>query len=267
MTTVDLNFFDKIQTSMDSEAKIKDEIRQAVRDFDRTCRAITAVLNQVHASSSSEMPAICDNALHYFVDARGHLTKLASLVPEKQFYKYNDLWNRTVQQACFLATFTTYLQYERLITIAELEEILGVKVNINNDLQYFHISIEDVLHSFVSMTNELVRLSSTNISHQNLVCRSNSPHRLRYCPQSRLAVNSVTAGDYSRPLRISKFVKDLGSGFQLLNLKNDLLRKRFDGIKYDIKKIEEVVYDISLRGLTTNTVSSAATAMVTDQSA
>ncbi|RUS33498.1 translin-like protein [Jimgerdemannia flammicorona] len=239
MTTVDLNFFDKIQTSMDSEAKIKDEIRQAVRDFDRTCRAITAVLNQVHASSSSETPAICDNALHYFVDARGHLTKLASLVPEKQFYKYNDLWNRTVQQACFLATFTTYLQYERLITIAELEEILGVKVNINNDLQYFHISIEDVLHSFVSMTNEL----------------------------SRLAVNSVTAGDYSRPLRISKFVKDLGSGFQLLNLKNDLLRKRFDGIKYDIKKIEEVVYDISLRGLTTNTVSSAATAMVTDQSA
>lgn len=68
--------------------------------------------------------------------------------------------------------------------------------------------------------------------------------------------------DYDRPLRISRFVKEVHGGFQLLNLKNDLLRKRFDGIKYDIKKIEEgefwtvmlrlltsVVYDITLRGL------------------
>lgn len=67
--------------------------------------------------------------------------------------------------------------------------------------------------------------------------------------QSRLAVNSVTSGDYSRPIRISAFMGELNSGFRLLNLKNDSLRKRFDGLKYDIKKIEEVVYDISIRGL------------------
>ena len=35
----------------------------------------------------------------------------------------------------------------------------------------------------------------------------------------------------------------------MLNLKNDGLRKRFDGIKYDLKKVEEVVYDLSIRGL------------------
>lgn len=27
------------------------------------------------------------------------------------------------------------------------------------------------------------------------------------------------------------------------------IKNRFDGIKYDVKKIEEVVYDITLRGL------------------
>lgn len=67
--------------------------------------------------------------------------------------------------------------------------------------------------------------------------------------QARLAVNSVTAGDYSRPLRISAFINELDSGFRLLNLKNDSLRKRYDGLKYDVKKIEEVVYDLSIRGL------------------
>ena len=35
----------------------------------------------------------------------------------------------------------------------------------------------------------------------------------------------------------------------MLNLKNDFLRKRYDALKYDVKKIEEVVYDVTLRGL------------------
>ena len=67
-------------------------------------------------------------------------------------------------------------------------------------------------------------------------------------------------GNYGRPLLISRFVKELSTAFQILNLKNDALRKRFDSIKYDVKKIEEggphnflwltiVVYDLSLRGL------------------
>ena len=62
-------------------------------------------------------------------------------------------------------------------------------------------------------------------------------------------MNSVTAGDYSRPLRIAKFVAEMDSGFRLLNLKNDSLRKRFDALKYDLKKVEEVVYDLTIRGL------------------
>ena len=34
-----------------------------------------------------------------------------------------------------------------------------------------------------------------------------------------------------------------------MNLKNDSLRKRSDSIKYNVKKIEDVVYDLSLRNL------------------
>jgi len=62
-------------------------------------------------------------------------------------------------------------------------------------------------------------------------------------------VNAVTAGDYSRPVRIARFIADLDAGFRLLNLKNDSLRKRYDALKYDLKKVEEVVYDLTVRGL------------------
>ncbi len=61
--------------------------------------------------------------------------------------------------------------------------------------------------------------------------------------------NCVTVGDMGRPLRIARFLADLHAGFRLLNLKNDHLRKRYDALKYDAKKVEGVVYDLSIRNL------------------
>ena len=89
------------------------------------------------------------------------------------------------------------------------------------DHDAFHISIEEYLLALADLTSEL----------------------------GRLATNSVTLGDFRLAVQISDFVKNLFAGFQLLNLKNDILRKRVDGIKYDVKKVEDVVYDLSLRNL------------------
>ena len=52
-----------------------------------------------------------------------------------------------------------------------------------------------------------------------------------------------------RPVRIGRFLADVHSGFRLLNLKNDHLRKKYDGLKYDAKKVEGVVYDLTIRNL------------------
>ncbi len=95
-----------------------------------------------------------------------------------------------------------------------------VPVNLK-DRDAFHITIEEYLMSLASITDEM----------------------------SRLAVNSVTLGDNELAVRISTFVRDLHAGFQLLNLKNDQLRRKVDGIKYAVKKAEDVVYDLSLRNL------------------
>ena len=100
--------------------------------------------------------------------------------------------------------------------------INSIKVPVNlKDLDVFHITIEEYLQSLITLIEEL----------------------------ARLAINSVTLGDYQRPLQISQFVKDLHAGFQILNLKNDSLRRRSDSIKYNVKKIEDIVYDLSLRNL------------------
>ncbi|KAG8701672.1 hypothetical protein FRC11_011984 [Ceratobasidium sp. 423] len=132
--------------------------------------------------------------------------------------RWKDMWTRSLQNIIFVAALDEYLSTERLVTLPECEQLLGVNAEWRGR---FQIPSEDYLHGIIALVNEL----------------------------SRLAVNAVTLGDFNRPVQISVFVRDLYSGFSLLNLKNDSLRRRFDSLKYDMKKIEEVLYDVSLRKL------------------
>lgn len=100
-----------------------------------------------------------------------------------------------------------------------------VPVNLK-DRDAFHLTIEEYLHALISLVDELVSrpqdADAPNIS------------TMLTTSQARLARNSVTLGDYRRPLQISQFIKDLHAGFQILNLKNDALRRRTDGMKYRV---------------------------------
>lgn len=101
-----------------------------------------------------------------------------------------------------------------------MNEIIGV----NEDGKKLNIEIESYLQGILQMVNETL---------------------------VRFAVNAVCAGEYSYVQNIHAFIVNIDKGFRLLNLKNDGLRKRFDCLKYDVKKVESIIYDLSIRGLIT----------------
>ncbi|KAJ1981705.1 Translin-1, partial [Dimargaris xerosporica] len=169
------------------------------------------------------LKVVADEAQPRFDSAREHIVKLSALIAPVKFYRYNLIWSRVVQQGVFAAALITYLNSKTLLRPDQVQEFLGIPVHMSNEpVQGFHVTVEEYLHGIFSLPAEL----------------------------ARLAVNSVTHQAYQRPLEISTFVTELFASFQLLNLKNDSLRKHFDGIKYEVKKIEEVVYNVSVRGLT-----------------
>jgi len=96
-----------------------------------------------------------------------------------------------------------------------------VPLHTTNDQDVFHITTQEYLLAVCNLPDEL----------------------------ARLATNSVTLKDFEHAVRIQGFVKDLFAGFLLLNLKNDILRRKVDGIKYSVKKTEEIVYDLTVRNL------------------
>lgn len=216
--------FAALQSSLESDQMLRERIRQEVKLLEQTSRLIQSILGRIHQPSqqtdSSNLQRMLKEVRELFREQlQPQLIRLADLVPRGQYYRYQELWYRTLQQVCFQSALWIYLAEGRLMQPEDVPIWLGLPLN-QSDVA--HVPIEDFLHGLVSLSGEL----------------------------SRWAVTSVIAGEWDRPVSIAAFLEDLFRGFQLLNLRNDLLRKRFDGMKYDLKKVEEVVYNLKLRKLT-----------------
>ncbi|XP_012139698.1 translin isoform X2 [Megachile rotundata] len=213
--------FNAFQDYLNNEEELREEIRAVVKDLDKSARDILMILQNIHSENNMEENIIsqyCASARELFKDVRIKYSKLALVVPKEQYYRFHDQWRFVTQKLCFLASLIIYLEIKVLVTKETVAEMLGVKDNREDG---FHLNLEDYLMGLLQLSAEL----------------------------SRFAINSVTNGDYNRPIEIARFVSELNAGFRLLQLKNDSLRKRFDGLKYAVKKVEEVVYDLSIRGL------------------
>ena len=80
---------------------------------------------------------------------------------------------------------------------------------------------------------------------------SNENYLLGLCDSTgelaRRVVMLATQNRHSEIIRIKDLVEELYGEFLKFNFRNSELRKKSDSIKWNLKKIEEVVYDLSLK--------------------
>jgi len=218
--------FEDLQRKIDEDSAVKDALRDIIQNLEKQDRATQAILSRAHSTASSDIHSVVTAAQNSIANEVQSIQQLSEFASKHPYYKFNYAWTRHMQDAILSILTCAWLggfnkgQIGQLLTIEEVGSILSVPVNLK-DRDAFHVTIEEYLLALVSLLDDL----------------------------ARLARNSVTLGDYARPLQISQFIKDIHAGFQILNLKNDVLRKRSDGIKYRVKEVEDVVYDLSLRGL------------------
>lgn len=153
---------------------------------------------------------ICENTIKIVKKSKQVFEEISKIVPKGEYYRYYIFWNQKQSTLIGYLALSYWLIEKELIKIEKVKEILGLDV-----------PIEEYLHGVTYISSELARLT----------------------------INLVIRGDYKTPLLIDQFLKDFYQGMKLFNLKNDSLRKKFDSIKYDIKKVEQVVYDLSINKL------------------
>ncbi|KAI0134551.1 Translin [Xylariales sp. AK1849] len=228
---IDPKIFEYLQSHAEEQVEVNEKLGQIISVLNRNVSAAQGHLTRIHSTPISKLASLLSqveqDAFKPAIETVDELAKFSSNYP---YYKYNYRWSRSVQNLIAVMLLTGWLgglgtesrpgELGRLLRIEELGEILQVPVNLE-DRDAFHITIEEYIIALTDLTDEL----------------------------SRLAMNSVTMGNIDLTVRISQFIKDLFAGFQLLNLKNDMVRKRVDAVKYHVKKVEDVIYDLSLRNL------------------
>ena len=215
--------FNEFTEFAEADQDIRDQIKLKVRDLEQCNREAVAILAKIHhcdgLANQAELLTKVDTLLDSKVKER--IQALSGVIPKGHYFRFHQHFNYSLQKLVFITTLIHYLRNDQLIFWAPTAERLGMTSDQELRDEQLYLDFEDYLGGVIQLSNEL----------------------------SRFTVNCVTNGDFQRPVNISSFLQEVLEGFRLLNLKNDNLRKKFDSIKYDMKKVEEVVYDLSIRGL------------------
>ncbi|PHT36596.1 hypothetical protein CQW23_24296 [Capsicum baccatum] len=210
--------FEDFRVRLEESGNLKERIRAVATEIDSVTRLIYASLLLVHQSRPvAEVIEKAKSQIGVLKELYSRLSEIVSECPG-QYYRYHGDWKSETQTVVSLLAFMHWLETGTLVLHSEVEEKLGLTPT------EFGLDVDDYLIGICFMSNEL----------------------------PRYVVNQVTAGDYDCPRKVLKFLTDLHAAFRMLNLRNDFLRKKFDGMKYDLRKVEEVFYDVKIRGLVAN---------------
>ncbi|XP_010509405.1 PREDICTED: translin-like [Camelina sativa] len=207
--------FESFRVQLEESAALREQIRAVVMEIESATRLIQANLLLVH--QSRPIPEVIEKSKEKLNDLKKFYGRLAEILREcpGQYYRYHGDWRSETQAVVSQLAFMHWLETGSLLVHTEAEEKLGL-----NSLE-FGLETEDYLTGICFMSNDL----------------------------PRYVVNRVTAGDYDCPRKVMNFLTDLHAAFRMLNLRNDFLRKKFDSMKYDLRRVEEVYYDVKIRGL------------------
>ncbi|WWC93257.1 hypothetical protein V866_000090 [Kwoniella sp. B9012] len=204
---------------LENDQNLKKQIRESIEPIDDLSRSATTELNKLHSAPFSQHAEICQNAINIISRTQPLWVDVAKLIPENEFYRYQFALGPTMRNLTTSIVLARFILHDELTPSHTISTLLGIQ---NDSTSVLQLSAEDYLQGVIGAVNELPRLS----------------------------INAVTSQNFELPIKISSFVNDIFASYSLLNLRNDALRRKFDSLKYDLKRCEDVVYDLTLRGLT-----------------
>ena len=201
---------------LERESDEIEQINKHVRDLHRINRTVSSHLQSIHtATSPATLATIAQSATTLLLQhALPVLASLSALVAQLPPYRYNNFYNTALQTTTLHLILAHYCTHHTLLSHSHTQHTLHL-------LPHLAYDTEDYLYAVSGLGKELVRL----------------------------AVNGVRGGWVAVVAEVSTFLHDLYGGFRLLNLRNDGLRRRVDGLKYDVLRAEEIMYDLTVRGL------------------
>lgn len=170
------------------------------------------------------------------------------------FNQYHLKWENEVQEALHFVLLRHWLdaytqgKSDLLITPEQAANVLGLQFaakpgssyNLElRDATLLHVTIKEYLFAVLTLATELARLAFTSVMAVSLASQQQQQQNQQQPP------NTDSADDKKNiPIAVNAFLQNLQAAFLTINFKNDALRRRYDALKYDVKNVEKIVYDL-----------------------
>jgi predicted translin family RNA/ssDNA-binding protein len=200
--------FKLYEEKVKKETKIKDSITNDLEPLHDIIKNCDIKLQRIHFSTEKKIKELYGEILEMISPCKLIFKKIMETIPKGEYHRYHYLLSSKLISLISFLSLSFWLNTKELIKMDEIEKILEIE-----------IPVEEYLNGTMNIFFEL----------------------------SRFSVNLVIQGDYETPKEIDSFLKEFYQGLKQMNFKNDGLRKKFDSSKYEIKKVEQVIYDLSLR--------------------
>ncbi|KAI0984936.1 hypothetical protein GJ496_010808, partial [Pomphorhynchus laevis] len=159
---------------IERQSDIVDKIKDQVTVFYKELNLLQSHFQRIHTASDRNDKSLFQELEQKLPLFSSILKNISEAIPDNSINTYRDLWRNAVQQLICLMVLSEFLIDCQLITHVEICK----RLQVSTDTRDFHIDIEDYLCGLLFAGNEL----------------------------SRLAINSVTAGDLQRPKQIHEFL-------------------------------------------------------------
>jgi translin len=134
---------------------------------------------------------------------------------------------------------------------AEIKKAMDVLRKVAKNNPYANGNIKAAAQEYVEALCFLEYSLSKKILTKKDLDVSTEEYLLGLCDLSgelvRKAINASIKGDFSTSLEIKEVVAGLYAELMLFDFRNSELRKKFDGIKYDLRKLEDLALAIRMK--------------------
>ncbi|AOW06567.1 YALI0F03025p [Yarrowia lipolytica CLIB122] len=251
-----MDWLSEVQKLNDQNSQNVTRLNEEIDKLDLTLKKAQIVVGRAHTVAPTKfyLQPLLEDPI--YAEIAEKCQELATTASQWQFYRYNNMYGGCFQRAVFVTLLRHFLanwvdtdmaivvsnpsNWQSLVAATPLgpdlvSKQLGVpfltELEAGNE-NTCHLTDYDYLLGIVTMINELSRLAFNSVT---AIASYNESHDTKL--------------PFVFPQYLLAFIKNTHAGLMVLNLKNDKLRRSYDSIKYDVKKVEEIIYDLTVRRL------------------
>lgn len=240
---------EKISILLREKRDFADELKKSASTLELRVQQAQRSLKKVQqAQTYAHYTDLLQSGNQQCTDLIEPIKELEIVVSKHPFHLYHYAWENEFQQAIAVVIKAIWLTSKQLPTPSEVAEQISIpfesEVSPDDGNVCLHFSAEDYLHGVVSLVNDLPEVLSSIV--------------LAYLLQSRkLSKDEKNNDEFQKFYRLTAIsivgiretIDQSLTTMYSLDLINGRLRRRTDSLKYSAKKVDEIVFDLTVRGL------------------